>query len=85
MENTRMFRKGLEDAGYTIVPGTHPIVPVMPGHLPDDAKLSQEPAGELLDNGKYVTQQGLNPFKNIVNKLIDEKMNIQYPTRNLTK
>lgn len=53
-ENTRMFRKGLEDAGYTIVPGTHPIVPVMLGHLPDDAKLSQELAEELLDNGIYV-------------------------------
>jgi len=54
VENTRMFRKGLEDSGYTIVPGTHPIVPVMLGHLPDDAKLSQELAEELLDNGIYV-------------------------------
>lgn len=54
VENTRMFRKGLEDVGYTIVPGTHPIVPVMLGHLPDDAKLSQELAEELLDNGIYV-------------------------------
>ncbi len=53
-ENTRIFRKGLEDAGYTIVPGTHPIVPIMLGHLPNDAKLSQELAEELLANGIYV-------------------------------
>lgn len=52
--NTRMFRKGLEDAGYTIVPGTHPIVPIMLGHLPNDAKISQELAEELLTNGIYV-------------------------------
>ena len=53
-ENTRMFRKGIVDAGFTIVPGTHPIVPIMLGHLPNDAKLSQELAEELLNNGIYV-------------------------------
>ena len=53
-ENTKMFRKGMEDAGFTIVPGTHPIVPIMLGHLPNDAKLSQELAEELLNNGIYV-------------------------------
>ena len=54
MENTMSFRKGVTDAGYTIVPGTHPIVPIMLGHLPNDAQLSQELASELLDNGIYV-------------------------------
>ncbi len=54
MENTMLFRKGVTDAGYTIVPGTHPIVPIMLGHLPNDAQLSQELASELLDNGIYV-------------------------------
>ena len=53
-ENTLTFRKGLEDAGFTIVPGTHPIVPIMLGHLPNDAKLSQELAEELLARGIYV-------------------------------
>ena len=53
-ENTFTFRKGLEDAGFTIVPGTHPIVPIMLGHLPNDAKLSQELAEELLARGIYV-------------------------------
>jgi glycine C-acetyltransferase len=54
IENTMLFRKGLTDAGYTIVPGIHPIVPIMLGHLPNDAQLSQELASELLDNGIYV-------------------------------
>lgn len=54
IENTEMFRKGIANAGYTIVPGTHPIVPIMLGHLPNDAQLSQELATELLENGIYV-------------------------------
>jgi glycine C-acetyltransferase len=53
-ENTSRFRKGIVEAGYTIVPGTHAIVPIMLGHLPNDAKLSQELANRLLDNGIYV-------------------------------
>ena len=28
-ENTRYFRKGMTDLGFEIVPGTHPIVPIM--------------------------------------------------------
>ena len=52
--NTNRFRKGMEEAGFTIVPGTHPIVPVMLGHLPDDAKLSRAFADELLNEGIYV-------------------------------
>ena len=54
MNNTKLFRRGLEKAGYTIVKGTHPIVPIMLGHLPDDARVSQELADELLNNGIYV-------------------------------
>jgi glycine C-acetyltransferase len=53
-ENTKLFRKGMEDAGFKIVPGTHPIVPVLLGHLPNDAKLSQDFANELLNEGIYV-------------------------------
>ncbi len=53
-ENTRLFRKGMEDFGFRIVPGIHPIVPVLFGHLPDDAKLSQKFANELLEEGVYV-------------------------------
>lgn len=53
-ENTQLFRKGMEDAGFKIVPGIHPIVPVCFGHLPNDAKLSQEFADALLEEGVYV-------------------------------
>jgi len=53
-ENTRMFRKGMEDAGFSIIPGSHPIVPVLFDHLPNDAKLSQDFADELFNEGIYV-------------------------------
>ncbi len=54
MANTRLFRKGMEDAGFRIIPGVHPIVPVCFGHMPDDAKLSQDFADALLEEGIYV-------------------------------
>ena len=50
VENTRYFREKMDEAGFDIVPGTHPIVPVMLG----DAKLSQEMADALLEEGIYV-------------------------------
>jgi len=53
-ENTQLFRKGMTDAGFSIVPGVHSIVPVCFGHLPDDAKLSQHFADALLEEGVYV-------------------------------
>ena len=53
-ENTKLFRKGMEDLGFRIVPGIHPIVPVLFGHLPNDAKVSQDFANALLDEGIYV-------------------------------
>jgi len=40
--------------GFRIVEGVHPITPVLFGHLPNDAKLSQEFAAALLDEGIYV-------------------------------
>ena len=49
-ENARYFRAGLAEAGFTLVPGEHPIVPVMLG----DAKLATEMAARLLDEGIYV-------------------------------
>jgi glycine C-acetyltransferase len=54
MANTRLFREGITNAGFRIVPGVHPIVPVLLGHLPDDAKLSQRFADALLEEGVYV-------------------------------
>jgi glycine C-acetyltransferase len=54
MRNTLLFREGIEKAGFKIVPGIHPIVPVLFGHLPNDAKLSQDFADELLKEEIYV-------------------------------
>jgi len=54
MANTLLFRKGMENAGFRIIPGIHPIVPVCFGHLPNDAQLSQRFADELLQEGIYV-------------------------------
>ena len=48
-ENTRYFRQQITQTGFTIKPGTHPIVPIMLG----DAKLAQEMAARLLDEGVY--------------------------------
>ncbi len=53
-ENTRLFRQGIEKAGFRIVPGTHPITPVLFGHLPNDAAIAQQFAAELLNEGIYV-------------------------------
>jgi glycine C-acetyltransferase len=44
----------MEQSGFRIVPGIHPIVPVLFGHLPDDARLSQDFANALLEEGIYV-------------------------------
>jgi len=49
-ENTRFFRRGLNEAGLTVKPGTHPIVPVMLG----EAALSQRFAARMLEKGVYV-------------------------------
>ncbi len=52
--NTRYFREKMTEAGFDIKPGAHPIVPIMLGRFPDDAKLSQNMARDLLDEGIYV-------------------------------
>ena len=49
-ENTKFFRSEMTKAGFDIIPGDHPIVPVMLY----DAKLSQEFASRLLEEGIYV-------------------------------
>jgi glycine C-acetyltransferase len=49
-ENTRFFRSEMTEKGFDIVPGEHPIVPIMLY----DAKLSQDFARELLTEGIYV-------------------------------
>ncbi|WP_286883665.1 MULTISPECIES: glycine C-acetyltransferase [Sphingobacterium] len=48
--NTTYFREKMTAAGFDIKPGFHPIVPVMLY----DAKLAQEFASKMLDEGIYV-------------------------------
>jgi glycine C-acetyltransferase len=48
--NAERFRTGMAEAGFDLLPGQHPIVPVMLG----DAKLAQEMAAQLLEEGVYV-------------------------------
>lgn len=48
--NTKYFREKMTAAGFDIKPGVHPIVPVMLY----DAKLSQDFANKMLEEGIYV-------------------------------
>jgi glycine C-acetyltransferase len=48
--NTLRFRRGMAEAGFSIRPGEHPIVPIMLG----EAKLAVDFAARLLDEGIYV-------------------------------
>jgi glycine C-acetyltransferase len=50
-ENTTYFRRRMTEAGFDIIRGEHPIVPVMTG----EAVLAQQLAGELMEHGVYVT------------------------------
>jgi glycine C-acetyltransferase len=49
-DNSAYFRAGMERLGFRLVPGSHPIIPVMLG----DAKLATEMADRLLQEGIYV-------------------------------
>lgn len=49
-ENTALFRDGLERQGFALLPGEHPIVPVML----HDAKVAGQFANAMLAQGVYV-------------------------------
>jgi glycine C-acetyltransferase len=49
-DNAAYWRAGLANAGFTLLPGEHPIIPVMLG----DAKLAQAMAADLFTRGIYV-------------------------------
>jgi len=49
--NARRFREGLQAAGFSLLAGEHPIIPVMLG----DARLAADLAAALMDEGVYVT------------------------------
>ncbi|WP_296175529.1 glycine C-acetyltransferase [uncultured Brevundimonas sp.] len=48
--NAARFRSAMTEAGFTLQPGEHPIIPVMLG----DAKLAQDMAARMLELGVYV-------------------------------
>jgi glycine C-acetyltransferase len=48
--NAARFRAGMANAGFDLLPGEHPIIPVMLG----EAKLAQQMAAKLLAEGIYV-------------------------------
>ena len=48
-ENTHYFRRGMQEAGFDVDDGDHPIVPVMLG----DANLAQNMSQKLLEHGIY--------------------------------
>lgn len=50
-KNADRFRTAMSARGFDLVPGEHPIIPVMLG----DAALAGEMASRLLDHGVYVT------------------------------
>lgn len=50
VKNAEQFRRGMEKYGFELIPGHHPIIPVMLG----DAKLATEMADLLLKEGIYV-------------------------------
>jgi len=49
-ENSQYFRSKMTALGFNLVPGNHPIIPLMLG----DARLAQEFAARMLDKSVYV-------------------------------
>ncbi len=49
--NAERFRAKMTEAGFELIPGEHPIIPVML----HDAKLAQAMAARLMEEGVYVT------------------------------
>lgn len=50
-DNARYWRAGLAGLGFDLLPGEHPIIPVMLG----EAQLAQDMAAKLFDEGIYVS------------------------------
>jgi glycine C-acetyltransferase len=49
-ENTRYFRRRIQELGFTIIAGEHPIVPIMLG----EASLAMDMSARLLEQGVYI-------------------------------
>ena len=50
-DNARRFRTAMAAAGFKLLPGEHPIIPVMLG----EAKIAQDLAAKVFEEGVYVT------------------------------
>lgn len=50
-ENATYWRAGLEQLGFNLLPGAHPIIPVMLG----EAQRAQDMAAQLFDEGVFVS------------------------------
>ena len=53
--NTKKFRAEMTAAGFDIIPGVHPITPIMFGKYPNCSQLAVEFASRMLEEGIYVT------------------------------
>jgi glycine C-acetyltransferase len=53
--NTKKFRKEISEAGFDIVPGEHPITPIMFGKYDNCSELAVKFADRMLEEGIYVT------------------------------
>ena len=69
-QHAKRFRAGMSKAGFNLLAGEHPIIPVMLG----EAKLAQDMAAKLYERGIYVTGfffpvvpqgQGADPHANV--------------------
>lgn len=52
--NTKLFRDEMTKAGFDIIPGDHPIVPIMFGKYDNPSKLAVAFADKMLSEGVYV-------------------------------
>lgn len=54
MKNTAYFRKHMTELGFDIIPGVHPIVPILFRKFENDAHLAHRMAHDLYNEGIYV-------------------------------
>lgn len=52
--NTKRFRKEMTEAGFDIIPGEHPIAPIMFGKYDNCSELAVNFANRMLEEGVYV-------------------------------
>lgn len=53
-QNTKHFRKAMTEAGFDIIAGDHPIVPIMFSKYPNSSEVAVEFANRMLEEGIYV-------------------------------